>query len=152
MFRTKYSRVETITPSGDPYVIDYSARYDDAGVLILEPTGKTCLYDEIQSHAESVDLNNIIRRYENGEIDVLSRAQGVYEDITDAPRTYAEMLNMINAAREIYELLPADLRAEYNNSFEQFFAQDGMSRIRPDSEKPVESTVSADVTDEKTSG
>lgn len=128
-FRTKYSRVRCFTPVGSPEVTQYVGKYDKDGVLQLEVSGIVNLYDQIQSHADSVDINTIISRYENGEVDVLARVQGVYEDVTGAPRTYAEMLNMIRAGEEIFEQLPADLRAQYNNSFEQFFAQGGMDML-----------------------
>lgn len=140
-FRTKYDHVETFTPAGDPIVPEYIGRYDENGILVLDKIGEHNLYDEIQSHAESVDLNNIIRRYENGEVDVLARAQGVFADITQAPKTYAEMLNLLRCAEEIFDQLPSDIRAQFDNSFEKFFAQDGMSYILAgdgDHEKPVE--------------
>lgn len=136
-FRTKYDRKRMFTPVGSPEMVRYTPKYDDAGVLVLEESGKVNIYNEIQSHAESVDLNTIIRRYESGDVTALCKIQGAFADITDAPVTYAEMLNMIRAAEEIFDQLPRDVREAYNNSFEQFFAQDGMSMIRPESERPA---------------
>lgn len=129
VFRTKYQHVRTCTPSGDPIHIEYSGRYDENGVLVLDKTGETNIYNEIQSHADSVDINTIIRRYESGEVDVLSRAQGLFMDVTQAPKTYAEMLNLLRCAEEVFDGLPADVRAKFDNSFEQFFAQNGMEQI-----------------------
>lgn len=138
VFRTKYEPVKVSTPAGSPEMVEYSARYDDDGVIILEEVGKRNIYDEIQSHAESVDLNNLIRRFENGEVDVLSRTQGVFEDITKMPRSYAEMLNLIRVAEDVFEQLPIDVREAYNHSFEQFFAQGGIDMLRPESDRPAE--------------
>lgn len=128
-FRTKYQREETFTPVGDPVYPRYVGRYDKDGVLVLDKVGETNIYNEIQSHADSVDLDTIIRRYESGEIDVLSRAQGAYVDVTQAPKTYADMLNLMRFAEEVFDQLPLDVRQQYDNSFEQFFAQDGMSQL-----------------------
>lgn len=128
-FRTKYDPVKVWTPVGDPIHIEYAGRYDENGILVLDKVGETNIYNEIQSHADSVDINTIIRRYESGEIDVLNRAQGLFMDVTTAPKTYAEMLNLLRRAEEVFDGLPADIRAQYDNSFEQFFAQDGMSMI-----------------------
>lgn len=132
VFRTKYDPVSTFTPAGDPVHVEYSGKFDEKGILRLEKVGETNIYNEIQSHADSVDINNIIRRYESGEVDVLSRAQGIFADVTSAPRSYAEMLNLIRRAEEAFDALPADVRAKFDNSFEQFFAQDGMSMLYPD--------------------
>lgn len=128
-FRTKYQSVRMRTPVGDPIHTEYAGRYDENGILVLDKVGETNIYNEIQSHADSVDINTIIRRYESGEVDVLSRAQGLFMDVTTAPKTYAEMLNLLRRAEEVFDGLPADIRAQYDNSFEQFFAQDGMSAL-----------------------
>lgn len=128
-FRTKYQREETFTPVGDPVYPQYVGRYDQDGVLVLDKVGESNIYNEIQSHADSVDLDTIIRRYESGEIDVLSRAQGAYVDVTQAPKTYADMLNLMRYAEEVFDQLPLEVRQQYDNSFEQFFAQDGMSQL-----------------------
>lgn len=138
-FRTKYDRKRMFTPVGSPEMVQYTAKYDDAGVLVLEESGKINIYNEIQSHADSVDLNTIIRKYESGDVTALSKMQGAFADVTQLPTTYSEMLNLIRFGEEVFDQLPTEIKQQFNNSFEQFFAQGGMDMIRPDSEKPVES-------------
>lgn len=144
-FRTKYERKRVFTPVGSPEMVQYTAKYDDAGVLVLEESGKLNIYNEIQSHAESVDLNTIIRQYESGDVSVLSKVQGCFADVTQLPTTYAEMLNLIRFGEEAFDQLPTEIKQQFNNSFEQFFAQGGMELIRPESERTIESE---EVTDE----
>lgn len=140
-FRTKYDRKRTFTPVGSAEMTQYTAKFDDAGVLVLEESGKVNVYNEIQSHAESVDLNTIIRQYESGDVSALSKMQGVFADVTQLPTTYAEMLNLIRFGEEAFDQLPVEIKQQFNNSFEQFFAQGGMDMIRPESERPAESEV-----------
>lgn len=102
--------------------ITYQPVYDKRGVWHLEESGKTNLYYEIQSHADSCDINIIMARYRNGETDVLSRIQGVYGDVTNVPTDYAEILNQQLKAEALFKSLSADVREKYNNSVEQFMA------------------------------
>lgn len=100
----------------------YGPIYDDRGVLNLTEVGKHDLYAEIQSHRDSVDIHVLLKRYQQGDVEALSRVQGAYGDFTDFPRTYAEALNNIIGAEQYFMGLPAEVRARYNNSFSQFLA------------------------------
>ena len=60
----------------------YRARRQENGLIELECTGEYDLYEEIQSHRESCELTSILRRFVNGETDVLSRTQGMYGDFS----------------------------------------------------------------------
>lgn len=129
VFRTHYDaqydhkRVHTAT--GSRYKTEYQPVYDKAGVWHLEPTGKTDIYLDIQSYAMSCDINVIMQRYRNGEVDVLSAVQGVYGDVSNIPTNYAEIMNAKLEAERLFASLAADVRAKYNNSVEQFMAEIG---------------------------
>ena len=86
MFRTQYdSRDRCYTSIGNPIVETFTGRYDKNGDLQLVSTGTENLYDKIQAEAAACDMDNILRRFANGDISVLSQAQGVYADVADAP-------------------------------------------------------------------
>lgn len=102
--------------------IVYGPVFDDRGVMHLTETGRHNLYAEIQSHKESVDIHSILKRYQSGDVEALSRVQGAYGDFTEMPKTYAEALNNIIGAEQYFMGLPADVRARFNNSFTQFLA------------------------------
>lgn len=111
--------------AGDREHIDYQPVYDVRGIWHLEEKGKTNKYLEIQSHADSCDLNILMARYRNGETDVLSRIQGVYGDVSQVPRNYAELMNQMLKAQEMFNGLSPDVREKYGNSVEQFMASLG---------------------------
>ena len=92
-FNTQYDARDRIsTCAGSPVKPLFSGRYNERGQIELTPDGTENIYEYIQSFAESTDIHSILRRYQNGEVDVLSKVQGVYADITEMPQTYAEAL------------------------------------------------------------
>lgn len=117
-FKTKYDdHARVHQHPGDPIKIVYSPRYDDNGVLDLQPTGEENLYDFIQSHAQSTDIHVILDRFASGETDVLSQIQGFYADASDMPKTYAEVLNAVIAGEQAFDRLPVEIKQQFGNSF-----------------------------------
>lgn len=97
--------------------------FDDHGVMDLTVTGKANLYDEIQSHADSVDIHVLLKRYaESGDPGLFARVQGAYGDFTQMPTTFAGALNTLIAAEQYFNGLPLDVRAQFGHSFQQFIA------------------------------
>lgn len=126
MFDTQYSPRERIHPcSGSRVKQLYSGRYDANGRVVLEEKGSEDLYAYIQSFADSVDINVILARFANGDTEALSRAQGVYVDVTGFPPNMADALNCINQAEEMFKSLPLEVRQRFDCSFEQFLSQSG---------------------------
>lgn len=120
-FRTKYdSHARVFQDPGNPVKTVYSSRYTPDGTLELFVDGKEDLYGYIQSHAESVDIHVLLKRFVNGEEDVLSRAQGFYMDASDMPKTYAEVLNSVIAGEQAFDSLPAEVKQRFGNSFSQW--------------------------------
>lgn len=103
----------------------YGAIYDEKGRLELEEKGTENLYDYIQSFAESCDIHVILKRYSNGEVDVLSKVQGMYGDFTQFPATYAEMLNRVIEGENFFKELPVDVRGKFGHSYSEFLASIG---------------------------
>lgn len=128
-FRTLYdvlvAHERVRAPIGSRVAPTYQPVYDRAGVWHLEQNGKTDKYLEIQSYADSCDINVIMARYRNGETDVLEQIQGTYGDFSAIPTNYAEILNAKLQAESLFGSLSADVRAKYNNSVEQFMAEIG---------------------------
>ena len=100
----------------------YAPRFDENGVMDLVEKGEENLYEYIQSHKDSVDINTLLRRYAQGDPDVLSRVQAAYGDFTGLPSTYADLLNAVNDGKQYFESLPVDVRAQFNHSFSEFMA------------------------------
>jgi hypothetical protein len=119
----------------------YAPRFDDAGQMELVEKGEENLYDYIQSHADSVNINTLLRRFQGGETDVLSRVQGAYGDFTGLPTSYADLLNAVNDGHQYFDSLPVEVRARFHHNFAEFMAAmdspDFFKMLGIHEEKPV---------------
>lgn len=146
-FRTQYDfRQSPYTEPGSRIKILYSPVFDSNGHMSLVESGKEDIYDYIQSHAESVDIHVILKRFAMGDVSVLSRVQGTYGDFTQMPKTFAEALNTLVAAEQYFNSLPVEVRQRFGHNFNQFiasmdsptFAQDmGIEPPAPVPDQPV---------------
>lgn len=102
----------------------YAAKVIASGDIELEQVGEESLYDMIQASRDSCDINKLVKRYQNGEVDILSRVQGVFGDFTQMPKTYLDMLNLQLAAQRTFDELPVDVRQKFSG-YEQFLATAG---------------------------
>lgn len=123
MFKTQYDARDRIQSNpGNPIKQLYAGSYNERGQVELKEDGTENLYDFIQSFAESTDIHAILRRFENGEVDVLEKVQGFYGDVTEMPKTYAEALQRIADSEKVFMSLPVDVRAKFGHSFSEFLA------------------------------
>lgn len=122
-FSTQYDARDRIqSQPGNPIKQLYSGSYNERGQVELMEDGTEDLYAFIQSFAESTDIHAILKRYQNGEVDVLEKVQGFYGDITEMPHTYAEALQRIADSEKVFMSLPVDVRAKFGHSFSEFLA------------------------------
>lgn len=122
-FKTQYDARDRIESNpGNSVKQLYSGTYNERGQVELKEDGTEDLYAFIQSFAESTDIHSILKRYQNGEVDVLEKVQGFYGDITEMPHTYAEALQRIADSEKVFMSLPVDVRAKFGHSFSQFLA------------------------------
>lgn len=123
VFKTQYDARDRIkSHPGNPIKQLYSGSYNERGQVELKEDGTEDLYAFIQSFAESTDIHAILKRYQNGEVDVLEKVQGFYGDITEMPHTYAEALQRIADSEKVFMSLPVDVRAKFGHSFSEFLA------------------------------
>ncbi len=142
MFKTQFDARDRIQSNpGNPIKQLYSGSYNERGQVVLREDGTENLYDFIQSFAESTDIHAIMRRFENGEVDVLEKVQGFYGDVTEMPKTYAEALQRIADSEKVFMSLPVDVRAKFGHSFSQFLAAsndaDFLERLGVQVDNPV---------------
>lgn len=138
-FRTQYDRERVRSNHGDSVHIIYSPHFDSTGHMDLVETGREDIYEYIQSHKDSTDVNLILQRFAKGDVSVLSRRQGMYGDFTQVPTNYADMLNKLNRAEEYFNALPVEDRAKFNHSFAQFISS--LGDIVPVESNPIEKPV-----------
>lgn len=119
-------------PGNKLHPVRHGKVLDDGTITLvtdrLEDTDKI-----IDSYRESTDINNILARISAGEIGLLNEKQGFFGDVTDLPKTYAEMLDLLHRGEEFFNKLPVDVKSKYNNDFNQFFANfdKAMSELYP---------------------
>ena len=146
MFKTQYdSRDRFYTSIGNPVVDTYTGRYDKNGDLQLVKTGSENLYDKIQAEAAACDMDNILRRFANGDISVLSQSQGVYADVAGAPMHFTDALNMVRSVEDAFNQMPAEEREKYDNDWVKY----GASIVNPAVESVVEPAVQSDVVEKE---
>ena len=104
---------------------EFKPVFDKRGIWHLEQTGTSNTYLDIQSHADSVDINVIMARFRAGETDVLQQIQNQYGDVSDMPTNFADIVNAQLKAEALFMSLSAEVRAKFNNSVEQFMARVG---------------------------
>lgn len=130
-FKTLYDKVYNHdnnivnSVSGNRFHDTYSISLDTSGRRFLKKKGCIDVYAEIQSHADSVDIHKIIDRFNNGDLSVLDNGTGYYCDITQMPKTYAEMIQRLQDAESYFRSLPVDVRAKFNHDVSQFLSSAG---------------------------
>lgn len=126
IFRNAHQAIEDHSrvhiDSGSPDRVLYSPTFDSAGHMELKEVGKESLYDFIQSHKESCDINVILARFSAGDTTALAKRQMFYADLTDFPTTYADVVNTMHGAEDYFTGLPVEVRAKFGHDFNRFLA------------------------------
>ncbi len=153
MFDTQFKRLGKsgdFSETGSGMKPTYKMHVDDNGKRELKQSGEFNLYADIQSYEQSVSVDYLLTKFINGDASALSRAQGVYGDFTQMPRTLAELQQRVIDAENLFNSLPLDIRAQYNHSASEFFAQldsDKTKAIFNPPEKATEDVVQTTVSE-----
>lgn len=124
-FRRIEDRVRIYTCPGSRTVPEFFKQISDDGVEFLKECGTRDLYDEIQSHKDSVDIHIILAKYASGDTSVLSKKQGMYGDFTKAPTSLVEMIQLVNEADRAFLDLPLEVREKFGSSVARWLAEYG---------------------------
>lgn len=144
MFNTQFDLLGVRgTPSvpGSGMKDTYKMHVDENGKRELRKFGEYNLYAEIQSYKDSVSIDYILARFMNGDESALSRAQGIYGDFTEMPRTLAELQQRVIDAEDLFNSLPLDIKEKYNFSASEFFAQLDSDKTKQIFDAGVDDTV-----------
>lgn len=122
-FRTSYTgAVRTPCATGDGFEDVFAMKVDDFGNDTLEKVGKTNVYEQIQSYADSVDLHVLVARYKAGDVDALNIAESIYGDFYSAPASLLDAQRAITDMRSNFEKLPTDIKEKFDNNYNVFLA------------------------------
>lgn len=116
------------TNSGVPWKQEYIPRVEKDGTITLIEGEKTNFQEYIESFRDETDIENIIARFNNGDVNALSKAQGFYGDVKGIPKTYAEILNLVKEGEYIFDRLPVEVKREFDNDFNKWFVSMGSER------------------------
>lgn len=132
-FMNYYQCLEREKPksvSGSRFKPMYRLEVDDAGHEELLECGVTDVYADIQSQALSCDIHYILDKFrQTGDVSLIDKRQGIYTDITDAPLSYADMIQKMRDAEAMFYALKPEVRAEFNHDPQQFFASIGTDKF-----------------------
>lgn len=121
--RLEHSRKFVSNP-GSRFKEEFHGVLGDDGYITLVSDGFTDLQEYIEAEAVGSDIKSLINRALGGDLSVF-REDGFYADVTGIPKTYADILNLVNDAKRKFEGLPVELREKFNGDFEMFFATMG---------------------------
>ena len=111
------------TNNGERLVTQYKLSYNDDGSKEIVVDGYKDVYEEIQSHADSVDIHKIVERCTiTGDMSELYKTEGFYGDLAMFPTTRAEALQMLAEAQNIWDKLPIDVKKKFDNNVDNFFS------------------------------
>ena len=121
----KFFENDRFSEPGNPIKEVYKPLVQKDGSIILVVEGHENTDEIIKSYEDSVDIDVILARYMNGDLEALNRRVGQYGDFTQFPETYAEVLQMRIDAENVFRDLPVEIKQKFNNDPDQFFAQSG---------------------------
>ena len=142
MFRNQFTPHERfLSAPGDPVKVTYSSKWSENGQITLVESGSINIYDEIQSHRDSVDINVLLAKYaKTGDISILNKATTQFMDVAGLPTSIVGFYNLVEEGRRLYDGLPVDEKSKYNNSFENWIFQYGRQLKADPDTAPVEVT------------
>lgn len=113
------------TNPGTPIYREARVVFSPDGNMSLEYGKERNRHIEIQSYKDSCDVNNIVKRYENGDQTALLRNNtGVYCDISQMPKNIHEAVKLSRNVDNLYNSMGSDVKALYPNvqSFTEAFS------------------------------
>lgn len=129
-FKLKHDVHEHVyTEPGSPIKIEYQLRIIDNHEEIVE-TGKSNLYEYIQSHADSVDISKILERCALiDDYSLLNRMPAQFMDVTEMPKTLAEAFAQVQDAKNFFDRMPMEIKEKYNQNYLEFISDIGTDRF-----------------------
>ena len=125
-FYTAYNNPRTeFTPTGNGKKKTYHETVDENGKLGLVEDGEKDIYAEIQTYADSCNINSIIQRMAAGDPFIVNQIPGDYMDVSEMPTTIAEAQRMITEAKAGFDQLPMEIRKKFDLSPEKYIAEYG---------------------------
>ncbi len=116
MVRTRFNRPTTISaPIGSGYDPVYEERIVE-GKRKLVKVGENPLNEFVQKSLAETQIYNILRKFENGNVEILNKTVGQFMDVTGMPTSLAEAQNQIIRVNKYFDSLPLDVREKFGHN------------------------------------
>lgn len=125
-FGVKYQeRKNVYCPTGDKIQIEHTPHMDLDGHRKLIKDNPKPIYEMIQASREQCEIERIVKRALNGDMNVLNAMEGQYIDITGAPQSLAHAQQIIIEAKRQFDNLDSETKAKFENNPEVFVSKAG---------------------------
>ena len=126
-FGTKYQtrQAKRCTPTGEKYQMEHTPHMGLDGLRKLEKDNPKPIYEMIQASREQCEIERIVKRALNGDVNALNAVEGQYLDITGAPKSLAHAQQIIINAKRDFEKLDTETKKKFDNNVEVFIATAG---------------------------
>lgn len=114
----------------------------ETGAKVLKVVGRENIYEKIQECLEPTKIENIIRRFEEGDTTALGHESGIYADISDMPTNIIEAQKRIQDVQAKFASLPIDIKEKFGNDPTVFMAEilsgEGLQKLKKEPETAVQ--------------
>lgn len=127
MYPKGYDPNKFVSDPGSRYAPVFQGDVKRDGQIELVCVGTDDLWELHNANADSYDVNNIVKRFQSGDISALNRVQGTYLDLTGMPNDLRGMYDFSKALEKAFYSMDSDLQAKFDNSFETWLKTAGSS-------------------------
>lgn len=111
-----------INNPGSPLKPVFSRKVYEDGSSELVQIGLENVQDYIQSFEPSSTVSALVARFTSGDTTALNTNTPLYGDFTEAPKTLMEMQQKIIDGQRLFDSLPVDVKAKFDNDINKFLA------------------------------
>ena len=124
-FKTAYGeREHHYIPTGNGTEEIWEYEINKYGQKVLVKTGEYSLYNQIQESLEETKIENILKRVAAGD-DSVMRPDGIYGDITEAPKNLIEARQQMQKLENLWNGLDNEIKKKYDFDVEKFIGSSG---------------------------
>lgn len=145
MFKTMFDGHERkfMNPGTVEFPIRKARKKD--GMLTVDDTEDMFnMHDYIQSFADSVDIEVLLKRFQAGDqsaIEQFTHQYGDYLDLADIPDNFNDMMALAKKGEDMFNALPIEKKQLFDNNYETFVSTVGskewMEKMGYESENKV---------------
>lgn len=125
----KFDRLEHskqfVSDPGSRFREKFHGVVQEDGRIELVSDGFEDVKERMRADAVGTTLPEIIARATAGDPTAFRKDIGWFGDVVGMPKTYADILNLVNDGRDRFESLPLEVREKFDFDFNKWFATMG---------------------------